>query len=353
MPIVYTERHQRHATASVRVHGEAYPEVPARAETLLAAALAAGLGPVQAPEDYGLAPILAVHTPALIEFLQNIHAASLNVRHTTVGAGSAAPLFMADTFATRSARRRSPHPWAQIGYHSFDIEAPFLEGTWEAAYWSAQCALTAAEQVRAGAPAVYALCRPPGHHATADQTGGFCYLNNAAVAARHLQRTAGARIAVLDIDYHHGNGTQEIFYDDPTVFYASLHAHPDEDYPFFWGAEDERGAGPGLGTNLNLPLPRGTDDAGYLAGLDQALAAVRAFAPEYLVLSLGMDIAAGDPASLTSGFAVSPAGFRAIGERVAAAGFPTVIIQEGGYRLATLAENGRAVLSAFAAPRAE
>jgi len=262
MPIIYTERHKRHDTSAVRVHGEPYSEVPARAEILLAAAQSASHGPVAPPDDHGLAPILAVHTPALVGFLQTIYAASQRVRH-------AGPLFMADTFATRSARRRSSHPWARIGTHAFDVQAPFLDGTWEAAYWSAQCAVTgAARLAEQAASAVYALCRPPGHHAGADQTGGFCYLNNAAIAARWLQTRAGgpaAKVAILDLDYHHGNGTQEIFYTDPTVLYVSVHAHPDEDYPFFWGAEDERGDGAGAGCNLNLPLPKGADDARYLA----------------------------------------------------------------------------------------
>jgi acetoin utilization deacetylase AcuC-like enzyme len=340
MIVVHARQHQRHATQGVRVHGEVYNEVPERAEAILKAIQTVGLGPVTAPHDHGLEPILAIHTPGLVAFLQTIHAVSAPVRH-------AGAVFMADTFSTRSARRRSPHPWAQIGYHSFDVQAPILEGTWEAAYWSAQTALTAAGRVLAGERAAYALCRPPGHHALPDQVGGFCYLNNAAIAARRLQGPQRDRVAILDVDYHHGNGTQEIFYSDPTVLFVSLHAHPDDDYPFLWGAAEERGEGPGHGFNLNLPLPRGTGDGPYLGALEQGLAAIRAVAPRYLVVSLGLDIAAGDPSALSGGFAVTDQGFRAIGRQVAGLGLPTLIVQEGGYGLASLGANATAFLSAW------
>jgi acetoin utilization deacetylase AcuC-like enzyme len=339
MRIWFSERHHRHATDPIRFHDEPYPEIPARAERIRAALLAEGFTAWAEPADHGRAPLLAVHTPGLLEFLETIYPASRGLR-------SAAPSFQADTFATRSARRRSLHPWAQIGYYAFDIAAPFLEGTWEAAYWSAQCALSAADAVLAGERAAYALCRPPGHHALADQFGGFCYLNNAAIAARYLQQGQATRIAILDVDYHHGNGTQEVFYSDPDVFFVSLHAHPDIEYPFFWGGAEERGEGPGIGFNLNLPLPQGTGDAEYLAALDQALTAIRDYAPRYLIVSLGLDIAQDDPVSL-AGFAVTATGFHAIGERIAALALPTLIVQEGGYRLDTLGENTVAFLRAF------
>lgn len=339
MRVWFSERHRRHATDSIRFHDEPYPEIPARAERIRAALLAEGFTDWAEPADHGRAPLLAVHTSGLLEFLETIYPASRGLR-------PAALSFQADTFATRSARRRSPHPWAQFGYYAFDIEAPFLEGTWDAAYWSAQCALSAADAVLAGERAAYALCRPPGHHALADQTGGFCYLNNAAIAARYLQQGQPNRVAILDVDYHHGNGTQEIFYADPSVFFVSLHAHPDIEYPFFWGGAEERGEGAGMGFNLNLPLPQGTGDAEYLAALDHALNAIRDYAPRYLIVSLGFDIAQDDPASL-AGFAVTVAGFRAIGERIAALALPTLIVQEGGYRLDTLGENAVAFLRAF------
>jgi acetoin utilization deacetylase AcuC-like enzyme len=191
-----------------------------------------------------------------------------------------------------------------MGFFSFDTTCPILEGTWLAAYWSAQCAVTAAELVRRGSRAAYALCRPPGHHAGHDLYGGFCYLNNAAVAARALQRGSSDRVAVLDIDYHHGNGTQELFYSDPSVLFCSIHADPNVDYPFFWGGPDEDGEGAGKGLNRNWPLAHGTGEASYLVALDEALSVIRAFAPTYLLLSLGFDIMDGDPIPLGGGFRV-------------------------------------------------
>lgn len=335
----YTHRHHGQATDGLTIHGEPFPEVPARVEVIQAALAQSGWGQLAPPADHGLAPILAVHTPGLVNFLQTIFALSRSIPR-------AGKVFLGDSFATRGIRRRSPHPWAQIGYYAFDIEAPFYEGTWDAAYWSAQCAVSAAQAVLAGERAAYALSRPPGHHASGEQTGGFCYLNNAAIAARVLQQGAARRVAILDIDHHHGNGTQEIFYTDPTVLYVSLHAHPDHEYPFYWGAAEERGEGAGEGFNLNCPLPPGAGDDAYLAALARALAAIHAFAPEALVLSLGLDAAEGDPAAL-AGLAVTTAGFRAIGRAIAGLGTPTVIVQEGGYRLDTLAQNALAVLEAF------
>lgn len=341
MQVFYTERHRLHDTSTLQIHGETINEVPARAEIILQALQQAGLAEVHAPTDFGRAPLQAIHTPGLLNFLQTIYATSQTLPQRW-------PAFFGDAFATRSSRRASPHPWAQIGYYAFDIEAPFLVGTWEAVYWSAQTALSGAQAVLNGERTAYALCRPPGHHALADQTGGFCYLNNAAIAARWLQsqHAEPARIALLDIDYHHGNGTQEIFYTDPSVLYVSIHAHPDVEYPFYWGGADEQGEGMGVGFNLNLPLLAGTADAGYLAAVNQAITAIQTYAPDYFVLSLGFDAADGDPSAL-AGFSVSTPGFAEIGRRLAALRLPTLLVQEGGYRLDTLGQNAVAFLKAF------
>jgi len=185
------------------------------------------------------------------------------------------------------------------------------------------------------------LCRPPGHHAATDLYGGFCYLNNAAIAARHL----GSQVAILDIDYHHGNGTQEIFYSDPTILYCSLHADPDEDYPYFWGSASERGEGPGEGYNRNWPLPQKINDEDYLNTLDEALETISRFAPSYLVVSLGLDIGDGDP---VGGFSISLEGFSQISQTIAVLNIPTLIVQEGGYLLDTLGQNATAFLQHFA-----
>jgi acetoin utilization deacetylase AcuC-like enzyme len=219
-----------------------------------------------------------------------------------------------------------------------------LEGTWEAAYWAAQCALTAADLVHGGDRAAYALCRPPGHHAASDLYGGYCYLNSAAIAAQALRRI-GETVAILDVDYHHGNGTQSIFYSEPCVFYASLHADPEEEYPYYWGSEDERGEGPGLGANRNWPLPSRTGDQAYLDALDEALAVVRRFAPRWLVVSAGFDTAAGDP---EGGFALTAEAISEVAWRLAGLALPTVVVQEGGYRLERLGQDAVTFLRPFA-----
>jgi acetoin utilization deacetylase AcuC-like enzyme len=338
MRIVYTDRHKLHKTDDVEVEGHPFvtEEVPARAEIILQAVQSAQLGPVTAPTDHGLDPILAVHDADYVSFLRRVYAEKAAFYE------EAAPVFTW-TFATRYAGRKPRTFLGLLGYYAFGWGTPILEGTWEAAYWSAQCALSAAHWLRVGEPVVYALCRPPGHHAAADLYGGFCYLNNAAIAARYLQQD-GNSVVVLDIDYHHGNGTQAIFYDDPAVLFCSLHADPDYDYPFYWGAADERGAGAGEGYNFNWPLPLGTDDTSYLAALASAIAVIRNFSPDYLVVSAGLDIVAGDE---VGGFSVTTAGLQEIGGQIAALNLPTLIVQEGGYLLERLGEHAIAFLGAF------
>jgi acetoin utilization deacetylase AcuC-like enzyme len=232
-----------------------------------------------------------------------------------------------------------------VGYHTADTACPIGAGTWEAAVASANVAVHAASLVLGGERAAYGLCRPPGHHAYADQAGGFCYLNNAAIAAQHLRATLG-RVAILDVDVHHGNGTQGIFYERPDVFFASLHADPSDYYPFFAGYADERGAGAGLGANLNLPLAPGSGDREVLAALDKALAAIGAFAPDALVVSLGFDASEHDPLGVLK---VTSAGFAAMARRIEAEAVPTVLIQEGGYMSAVLGRNLAEFLAAFPA----
>jgi acetoin utilization deacetylase AcuC-like enzyme len=333
---VYTDRHTLHATHDVIYDGHPFltDEVPARADILAQAVQAAGLGPLLPPDDHGLDPILAVHDAAYVDFLRGVYAESAAYYQRPE------PVF-GSTFSPRGAMRKPAGFLGLTGHYAYGVGSPILAGTWEAAYWAAQCALTAAALVRAETPAAYALCRPPGHHAAQDLYGGYCYLNNAAIAARWL----GGSTAILDIDYHHGNGTQMIFYEDPAVLFCSLHAHPDEDYPYYWGDPSERGAGAGLGFNHNWTLPQGCDDRTYLAALESAIATIAAFAPQHLVVSAGWDTALGDP---VGGFALSPAGLAAMGQRIRALSLPTVIVQEGGYLLERLGENALAFLRAFA-----
>ena len=257
------------------------------------------------------------------------------------------------TLAVRWMSRRCESPLVAPGYYSFDMCAPIVAGTYQAARAAADVALTAADLLLGGERVVYALCRPPGHHAGSDLYGGYCYLNNAAIAAEYLLSTTDHRppttdpvsssvvgrrssVAILDIDYHHGNGTQQIFYARSDVLFVSIHADPAREYPFFAGYADERGGGEGAGLNLNIPLEPGVADARYLGALEQALAAIDAFGPRHLVLSAGFDTFGGDP---LGDFALTAAAYPAIGRRIAALGLPTLVVQEGGYAVAALGEN--------------
>jgi acetoin utilization deacetylase AcuC-like enzyme len=339
---IYNPYQHLHAPNELIVDGQPFEteDVPARAEILLEAVRQASLGQILEPLDHGLEPILAVHDPDFVQYLQEIYPKSADLGLLPV---------VPETFATRRVRHRPRNLYGRKGYYAFGVGSPVMEYTWQAAYWSAQSAITAARALLAGQRSVYALCRPPGHHAARDLYGGFCYLNNAAIAARFLsgaiaERVLGGRVAILDIDYHHGNGTQEIFYNDPEVLYCSLHAHPDDDYPYFWGMPDELGEGPGLGTNRNFPLPQGIDNDGYALILERALDLIGQFDPQYLLVSVGFDTGIDDPAG---GFNLTTEGFARIGRQIAALQLPTAIIQEGGYRLDLLGQYAVAFLEGF------
>lgn len=308
------------------------PEQPERVARLRAGAEAAGLT-FQPPRDHGPGPIAAVHSAEYLHFLATIHD-----RWTRVpGAG---PEVVPNVHPRSRADGYPASPVGQAGYHQADTACPIGPQTWQAAYWSAQCAISAADHLETGARAAYALCRPPGHHAYADQAGGFCFLNNAAIAAERLRR-GGARVAILDVDVHHGNGTQGIFYGRDDILTVSIHADPAGFYPFYWGHAAERGDGRGLGFNLNLPLPRGTDDAGYAPALEAALARIAAFGTDVLVVALGLDAHESDP---FEGLALSTAGFTRIGAALAVTGLPLVLVQEGGYLSDALSANLTAFL---------
>jgi acetoin utilization deacetylase AcuC-like enzyme len=234
---------------------------------------------------------------------------------------------------------------ARVGLFAFDAGTPLTSGSWAVARAGAHCALSAAQAVLGGAPAAFALSRPPGHHAGADYFGGYCFLNYAALAAQHLRDAGLSRVAVLDVDYHHGNGTQSIFYERPDVLFASIHGDPLTEYPFYLGHADETGAGAGLGFNLNLPLPRGSGFDVWSAALEQALSAIDRFGAEALVVSLGLDTFVGDP---ISGFCLQSTDYLRLGERLARVGLPTVLVLEGGYAVDGLGVNAVNVLQAFA-----
>jgi acetoin utilization deacetylase AcuC-like enzyme len=310
-----------------------HPESTARYDTLHEAA--AQVGTLTEANDHGLAPILAVHDPLYVDLL----------RHGFARAAAIDPQIeeiLPTQFAPWTPHHRPEGLLGQLGYHMTDTSTPLRRGTWNAVYGAAQAAIDAADDARAHGLS-YALCRPPGHHASAAHAGGFCYLNNAAITAERLRATT-PRVAILDIDVHHGNGTQAIFYEDPDVLYVSVHAETGNYFPYFTGYADEKGAGAGQGANLNLPLPLGSEDSAYCGAIARGLEAIAAFDPGALVVSLGLDVAAGDP---IGAFAVSEHGFVRAAGQIAALGRPTAIIQEGGYPAAALGNNLLAFLSAF------
>jgi len=233
---------------------------------------------------------------------------------------------------------------ARMGLFAFDAGTPLMAGSWAAARHGAACAWTAAQCVIGGQRAAFALTRPPGHHAGADFFGGYCFINNAAVAAQALRDAGVERVAVLDVDYHHGNGTQAIFYERSDVHFASLHGDPMTDYPYYLGHADERGTGAGLGFNHNLPLARGTDFATWRGALKTALDGIAAVGAGALVVSLGVDTFEGDP---VAGFRLKSDDYLRMGEDLARAGLPTVFVFEGGYAVAEVGVNAVNVLQGF------
>ena len=325
MKAFYSPAHAAHdppfeVAGAVRID---HPEKPSRAEAICQALQQADWAEVLAPQQFTREDLLGIHDEGYLEYLATIYPA-------WVAAGFSAEGVVPDCFPPRGPHRPPVDLVRRAGYYGIDSGTPIVAGTWEAARASAGCALSAAEAVAAGERFAYALCRPPGHHAGADYCAGFCYLNNAALAADRLRRRGAAKLAILDVDYHHGNGTQDLFWRSGAVFFASIHADPATDYPYYTGFENEQGRGPGAGCNLNLPLPDGTGEAEYLRALAAALEAIDRFAPEQLVLSLGADTYAEDPLGR---FALPPESYAKIGRAIAALALPVVAVQEGGYNV--------------------
>ena len=309
-----------------------YAETPSRARSILAA-----IGGADAPGDRGEAPILAVHDAGYVAFLKTAAA-----RWAEAGRPGDVVGYVWPVVGRRPLRLDRID--AQIGQYSFDASTPITPQTWDSAYWSAQSALAATQAVLDGERSAFALCRPPGHHAGTDYYGGYCHLNVAAIAAQAARDAGRKRVAILDIDYHHGNGTQDIFWSRDDVFYASLHADPATDYPFYWGHADEVGEGDGHGATLNLPLPQGTTLDAFRRAQGQALAAIAAFGATFLVVSFGADTWAGDP---ISDFRLETPDYAVLAADIAAAGLPTAIVMEGGYAVDALGANVASLLSGF------
>lgn len=339
MHAYFSDDQLRHHGKTFIVAGEKkpIPEVPERAEILSGAVERLGLD-LHAPIDTGMAPILAIHDAQYLTFLQTIYP------EWQAAGGSELVIPNIHPFD-----RNGPYPRhhaGKAGFHLGDTSCPVSPTTWHSAYASAQTAISAARHVRDGdANTAYALCRPPGHHASSNIAGGFCYLNNSAIAAQEL-RAKYDRVAILDVDLHHGNGTQHIFYDRSDVMTLSVHADPADFYPFFWGHAEEIGEAAGVGFNKNYPIALGSGDDVFLGALDRAMDAIDDFGADAVVVALGLDASRDDP---FGGLTVSPDGFARIGEKIGTLSCPTVLVQEGGYVSETLAENLYQFISAFCA----
>jgi|SRR5579863_4620659 len=341
MLVVYSPHQRSHRPAQFVVAGQlrAHPDVPERLDSLLTG-IADGHELIE-PADHGLRYVGLVHTARYLEFLQVAH----EQWHTITNA--------ADTIIPNVHPRRTDRTYprsivGRTGFHVYDLSCPINHETWHAVLWNAHSATEAALQVASGKRmAAYALCRPPGHHAGPDYAGGFCYLNNSAIAAAVL-REKFSRVAVLDVDVHHGNGTQDIFYDRDDVLVISLHGDPRDFYPFYWGHADETGAGPGKGANCNIPLPRGLADEDYLVQLSRAIERIGTWHAQALVVPLGFDTYEHDPLAWLK---ITTNGFARIAAAIAALGLPTVLVQEGGYLCRDLGRNLAAFLHGFAISR--
>ncbi len=340
MKTVFSPRHAGHSGNVELVAGEIVPafEKPQRAEFIRARIDEVGLGPVVEPDGHGLETARKVHDPAYLDFLPTVWQRWREDGRT----GTALPF----VWPVRGLRADRPPEAieALLGYYSFDAGAGFVEGTWDAVKSSHDVALTGASLVQSGERSVFALCRPPGHHAGHAFMGGYCFINNCAVAAQWFRDQGAARVSILDIDYHHGNGTQEIFYERADVQVINLHGDPRTEYPFFLGHADERSAGPGAGFNHNYPLPAGTDFDAWGAALDAACDKVAAYGPDVLLVSLGVDTFENDP---ISNFKLKVADYPAIGRRLAGLKLPTLFVMEGGYAVEEIGINAVGVLIGF------
>lgn len=339
----YNPHHALHQGKLEMFRGQLVPcfEVPARADYVLQELQHRQLGSIRTPPSVDAPALRTIHSPRYLDFLAGawdewVALDPANAERDALPSVWPVRSFRSDVLPANFS--------ARMGLFSYDAGSPLTSGTWTAARAGADCAFAAADHLAQGARAAFALTRPPGHHAGADFFGGYCFLNNAALAAQHLRDSGLERVAILDIDYHHGNGTQAIFYDRADVLFTSIHGDPHTEYPFFLGYADEQGAGAGLGFNHNLPLPRGTGFGAWRDALRHALRGIASFGAQALVVSLGLDTFEGDP---ISGFKLRSEDYLRVGEDLAGAGLPTVLVFEGGYAVAEVGVNAVNVLQGF------
>lgn len=336
MRTFYSDHQSRHAPSVELQNGALVPHAES-AERV--DAIKRVLPRLEAAKDFGLDPILAVHDADYVDFLRRAYTDWASAGRP----GDAFPY----VFPIRGRRPLNlKRIDAELGRYAYDCGTPVAPGTWDAVYWSAQTALTGLEAVMTSGEATFAFCRPPGHHAGRDYMGGYSYLNAAAIAAEQALRSGAETVAVLDVDYHHGNGTQDIFYGRNDVLTISLHADPSMDYPFYWGHADEKGQDAGDGYNLNLPMARGTEWSAYKAQLAAAIERLQAFAPDVLIVPFGADTYIKDPISF---FAIETADYTSMARMIADLGLPTLICMEGGYAVDDLGANVAAFLNGFSA----
>lgn len=342
---VYSPVHRRHAPTHEVNLGQLIPanEQPGRVERIRDALANDGRFTIVAPSEHGVAPIEAVHDPGMVRFLETAWPAL----HERYGRDEFFPEVVYHG-ALRAGMGPAPVPTdaeQAFGYWCFETATPMVEGSYVAARASVDVALSAADAVAGGEPMAYGLCRPPGHHAAASVFGGFCFFNNAAIVAARLV-AEGSRVTILDVDYHHGNGTQQIFYGSDAVQFVSLHGDPARAYPWFTGFADETGTGAGLGHTLNLPLAAGITDDEYVLTLGAALERIALFQPDVLVVSLGVDTFWNDP---ISDLGLTAEGYTRCGRLIAELALPTVVLQEGGYDIEAIGANVHAWLTGLIA----
>lgn len=339
----YNELHGQHHGRAELFRGELRPcmETPQRVETVLAELGRRGLGRIVTPQGVPLMSLERVHTPRYLHFLRTAWSDWLALDPANAGKDALPAVWPIRTLRDDV---EPDHFFGRLGLYSMDSGTPLTAGTWIAAKTGADCAVNAAHALRLGERGSFVLSRPPGHHAGADFFGGGCFLNNAALAAQHLLDDGARRVAIIDLDYHHGNGTQAIFYGRDDVLFISIHADPRQEYPFYLGHADERGEGAGLGYNLNLPLPAGSTAQAWFAALETACIRLAGYGAEALVVSLGADTFSGDPLSR---FRLHSADYLRVGERLAWLGLPTAFIFEGGSAIKELGTNIVNVLEGY------
>lgn len=340
MITVFSESHRLHFGQFELIDGQFVTpfECPQRLDIIMGRVAEAGLGKIVEPQEFGLDPIARIHAPEFIEFMRTAH----DCWKQSHGDTDAMPI----CWPTRTLRQKPPAEIdGLLSYYSFDAGTPITAGTWTAITASVNVALTGVELIQRGETSVFSACRPPGHHAAADIYGGYCFFNNAAIAAQALLDGGAGRVALLDVDYHHGNGSQSIFYNRCDVLYVSLHGDPRQEFPYFLGYADETGSGAGDGYNCNFPMPWGTGWDDYGESLDLGLGRIRKFSPDVLVVSLGVDTFEKDP---ISNFKLKSERFLEIGSRIARKiDCPCLFVMEGGYAVDEIGINVVNLLSGY------